>query len=102
MIRRLSKKRVCMGLFGIVILVWTLGCKTVEKDAPKLPPKENALRVGVSTNAPPLIFKQNQEIVGLEADFAKEFAKYLGKSLHFVELKWEDQIPALLENRTEG
>ena len=64
-------------------------------------PAENLLRVGVSTNAPPLIFKDRGTIVGLEADFARDFAKYLGKSLQFVELDWEDQIPALLENRID-
>jgi polar amino acid transport system substrate-binding protein len=59
------------------------------------------LRVGVSTNAAPLIYKQGQEIVGLEAEMAKEFANYQGKSLHFIELDWGDQIPALLSNRTD-
>ena len=66
-----------------------------------VPPDENILRVGVSTDAPPLIYKQGEEIVGLEADLAREFAKFLGKSLRFIELKWEDQIPALLDNRTD-
>ncbi|MBT8370197.1 MAG: transporter substrate-binding domain-containing protein, partial [Deltaproteobacteria bacterium] len=46
-------------------------------------------------------FRQADKIVGLEADLARELAAYLGKSLRFVELKWEDQIPALLENRID-
>jgi polar amino acid transport system substrate-binding protein len=66
-----------------------------------VPPDANLLRVGVSTNSPPLIFRQNNQIVGLEADFARELATYLGKSLRFVELNWEDQIQALLENRID-
>jgi len=66
-----------------------------------IPPDQNILRVGVSTNSPPLIFRQGNKIVGLEADLALELAKYLGKSLRFVELEWEDQIPALLENRID-
>jgi len=66
-----------------------------------MPPDKNVLRVGVTPNAPPIIFKQGKKIIGLEADFAREFAKYLGKSLRFVELNWEDQIPALLENRID-
>jgi polar amino acid transport system substrate-binding protein len=65
------------------------------------PQNKNVLRVGVSTNAPPMIFKQGERITGLEADFAKEFAKYLGKPLHFVELPWKKQIPALLNNQTD-
>ncbi len=93
---------VLMVLIAVLSLI--AGCAPVVQDAAKpdpVPPDKNILRVGVSTNSPPLIFKQNNEIVGLEADFARELAKYLGKSLRFVELKWEDQIPALLDNRID-
>jgi len=66
-----------------------------------VPPSENVLRVGVSPDAAPLVYKQGEEIVGLEAELAQELAKSLGKSVHFVELDWEDQIPALQDNRTD-
>ncbi len=62
---------------------------------------KNLLRVGITPDAPPLIFKQNGKITGLEAEFARELAAHLGRSLRFVELKWKDQIPALLENRID-
>jgi polar amino acid transport system substrate-binding protein len=62
---------------------------------------QNALRVGVSTNAPPLIYKQGNEIVGLEAELARELGKHLNRPIHFVELKWKDQIPALLDGHTD-
>ena len=99
------------GKFGFLVLaayciglVWITGCASTAKQAPEPPapvPDVNVLRVGISPNAPPLIFKQGSKIVGLEADFAREFAKYLGKSLRFVELEWEDQIPSLLANRID-
>lgn len=66
-----------------------------------IPPDKNILRVGITPNSPPLIFKQNDKIVGLEADFARNLAEYLGKSPRFVELEWEHQISALLENRID-
>ena len=90
-------------LATIGILMNLAGCKTVgTKPAASGPAQnENVLRVGVSTNAPPLIFKQKQRITGLEADFARELATYLGKSLHFVELKWEKQVTALLDNQID-
>jgi polar amino acid transport system substrate-binding protein len=69
--------------------------------SPAAGPEESQLRVGVSTNAPPLIYKQAGKIVGIEAELAREFAKFLGRPLQFVELKWPDQIPALLEGRTD-
>ena len=63
--------------------------------------KDPVLKVGVSTNAPPLIYKQADEIIGLEAELAREFAKSIGKSVEFVELAWRDQIPALLDKRID-
>jgi len=59
------------------------------------------LRVGISPDAPPLIFKQNNKISGLEAEMALDLAEYLKKTAVFVEVPWEDQIPALMENRTD-
>jgi len=101
------------GLFNcrLAVLIFTLtalslfaGCASTAQHETKsalVPPDKSILRVGVTANSPPLIYKQNHKIVGLEAGFAKDFAAYLGKSLHFVELEWEDQIPALLENRID-
>ena len=104
MLKKLSIKQRLVLIFFIAGLSLTTGCvstgqKTAESIA--IAPDTNILRVGITPNAPPLIFKQGNGIVGLEADFAREFAKYLDKSPRFVELKWEDQIPALLENRID-
>ncbi len=88
-------------LTGLLLIA---GCAPTAQNSSRpatIAPDENVLRVGVSTNLPPLIFKQNNEIVGLEAEFARELAGYLGKSLHFVELNWKDQIQALLDNRID-
>lgn len=65
------------------------------------PPDVNILRVGVSPTAQPLVYRQGNTIVGLEADFARELAKDLGKSLQFVELDWVDLIPALMANKID-
>jgi ABC-type amino acid transport substrate-binding protein len=102
-------KKMCFDRLGVLILFFAamfflFSCTAAEQNsaAPRLvPPDPNILRVGVTPNAPPLIFKQNHKIVGLEADLARDLAEYLGKSPSFVELKWEDQIPALLENRID-
>jgi polar amino acid transport system substrate-binding protein len=63
--------------------------------------KDQILRVGVQPNSPPLIFKQDQRIVGLEADFAVALAARMGKTPLFVELQWKDMIPALLDKRID-
>jgi ABC-type amino acid transport substrate-binding protein len=104
MLKKLSNTQRLVLVFFIAGLSLTTGCvSTGQKSAESIgiAPDINILRVGVTPNAPPLIFKQGNGIVGLEADFAREFAKYLDKTPRFVELKWEDQIPALLENRID-
>jgi ABC-type amino acid transport substrate-binding protein len=89
-----------------MIFCWTAcisGCASAPADPPAQPPPvpANALRVGVSTNAPPLIYKTGEKIIGLEQELAQAFARHLGRPLHLVELEWQDQIPALLERRTD-
>ncbi len=44
---------------------------------------ENVLQVGVTPTAPPLIFYQDNGVVGLEAEFAGALAKSLGKTARF-------------------
>ena len=102
--KKLSIKQRLVLIFFIVGVSLITGCVSTGQKAAEsvvIAPDKNILRVGVTPNAPPLIFKQGNKIVGLEADFARELAKYLDKSLRFVELEWEDQIPALLENRID-
>ena len=53
------------------------------------------LRVGVSPDYPPIIYKDGGQIVGVEADFAHALALELGMEVEFVELPWNMIIPAL-------
>jgi ABC-type amino acid transport substrate-binding protein len=101
---RLFTCRLPVLIFTLIALSLFSGCTSTAQHETKptpVPPDKSILRVGVTANSPPLIYKQNNKIVGLEADFAIDLAAYLGKSLRFVELGWEDQIPALLENRID-
>jgi len=98
-------------LIGTMLLSVLTACTATQTAGPatgSTPPGDaktdvdkNVLRVGVSTNAPPLIYKQGKEITGLEAEMARELAKHLERPIQFVELKWKDQIPALLDGRTD-
>lgn len=53
------------------------------------------LRVGISTNAPPLAFKQGGKLQGLEIDLALQLGRFLNRDIQFNELKWDNQLPAL-------
>ena len=61
----------------------------------------DTLRVGVSTNAPPIIFKQNGTITGLEAAFAQKLGLFLNRKIVFVEVPWIKQIDYLNEGKTD-
>ena len=61
----------------------------------------NAILVGVTPIYPPIIFKMGGEITGLETDFAKRLSEELKRPIKFVEINWEEQIPALLERKTD-
>jgi ABC-type amino acid transport substrate-binding protein len=74
-----------------------IGCATTQVSSVK----EYPLRVGITPNYPPIIFKQGNNIAGLEADLANMLAKELGRNVQFIQLAWEDQIPALLEGKTD-
>lgn len=87
---------------GLIFASLVAGCAQTTP-SPSEPKAADAatLRVGVTTTSPPFVFKQSGEIVGLDAEMAREFARYIGRDLRFVDLKWDDQIPALLNNRTD-
>ena len=102
MFRNRLNHRFWIWLCILITLSLITACETTRsKRTADVKSDENILRVGVSPNAPPIIYKQGDKIVGLEAEFAHEFAKYLGKSVRFIEVDWVDQIPALLDNRTD-
>jgi ABC-type amino acid transport substrate-binding protein len=59
------------------------------------------LRVGVTPNYPPIIFKLKGQIIGMEADFAVRLGQALNRDVQFIELPWSDQINALLEGKVD-
>jgi ABC-type amino acid transport substrate-binding protein len=79
----------------LLSVVATAGYAASETDPPR------PIRVGVTANYPPMIFKQNNQIVGLEADFARMLGARFNRPVQFVEVAWEEQIPALLSGKTD-
>jgi len=59
------------------------------------------LRIGVTPSFPPMIYKEGGKLVGAEADFAKALGDELGRPIQLVEVAWEDQIPKLVEGKTD-
>ncbi len=88
------KRHPVIILFSVVLL-GLAGCATTGVGSDPVP--ANRILVGVTTNYPPIIFKMNGQITGLEADLAQRIGTELGRPIEFVEMKWEEQIPALLK-----
>ena len=85
-------------LIGLLVLA---GCASPPPKEEVVAPQESLLRVGVSSNSPPLISKKGETNVGLEADLARALGAYLGKQVRFIEVAWNNQIDALLDDRTD-
>lgn len=79
-------------------LILILAAATVEsaRSAEAMP-----LRVGVTPNFPPVVYKEGESFVGIEPELAKILGHELGRPVTWVILRWEDQIPALLSGRTD-
>lgn len=55
----------------------------------------DALRVGMSPDYPPLVFKQDEHVVGIEADNARAVGEIVGRGMTLVEMPFAKLIPAL-------
>lgn len=78
-----------MALAGCAVPVEEDG-KTVESVASR-----SVLRVGLTPNYPPVVDRIDGEFAGIEIDLANEAAKGLDKRFQFIELPFEQLIPAL-------
>jgi polar amino acid transport system substrate-binding protein len=59
------------------------------------------LKVGLSPDYPPLQYKQDGRIVGVEPDNARAVAKILGRELAIFEYPFDELIPALEQGRID-
>ena len=84
----------------IVAICLMSGC-TGGGQQMRVEPRADILRIGVSTNYPPLIFKQEDRVVGVEADLGSALAARLGKEPVFVEVPWHDQVNQLISGGTD-
>jgi polar amino acid transport system substrate-binding protein len=90
----------------VVALAGALGLHAVpgvaadeQKTVAAKPPAE--LRVGITTNYPPIAFEENGKVVGVEADLAKKLGEELPTKITFVELDWDDLWSALRDGKID-
>ena len=87
----------------IMQLVRTLGvgCLGIGLTTMSVLAQEVPLRVGVTPDYPPLIFRQGESVTGIEADLARKLGQELNRPVSLVTLKWEEQIDALLGKKID-
>ena len=56
---------------------------------------QGTLKVGLSPDYPPLQYKQDGRLVGLEVDNARAVAEILGKKLALFEGRWNGSVDPL-------
>jgi polar amino acid transport system substrate-binding protein len=82
---------------GLAVVLAVLGCAGMDGQRSGPAP----LRIGVTTNYPPMIFRSDGQITGLEADLARQLGWEMQRAIQFVEVRWEDQIPTLQAGKTD-
>jgi len=61
----------------------------------------STLRIGTSASYPPLTFRQDGELQGVEVDLARAVGEDLKVKTDVVEMPWEELIAALNDNRID-
>lgn len=88
-------------LTALVIWGYTTDSAGKEPADMALMPQRCLLRVGVTPNYPPMIFKLNNKITGMEADFAFLLGDALNRDVAFVELPFTELINALMQGKID-
>jgi len=88
----------CLKIVLISLIALILaGCATTQDSVPAA----NLLRIGITPDYPPIIFRQGGNITGFEADMARMLGEELKRPVNFVILRWDEQISALLNEKID-
>ena len=74
---------------------------TTQETLPLAGTENGSLRVGMTTNFPPIIFTIDGKPSGVEVDLALRLGDSLRRPVRFIELGWNEQIPALLAGKID-
>lgn len=92
--RRMLSRLATVGL-GLMVSVAVVGCAAMSGSGTASRAFPSELRIGTATNYPPLAFKADGQMQGVEVDFAQKLSQELGVKVSLIETPWEQLIPAL-------
>lgn len=92
-----------LNLFFLIVFFLFLGAaqSVSAQDTATFGAKSQLLRVGVATDYPPLIFRKDGVVSGVESDLARKVGAALDREIQFVELPFGNLIPALRDERID-
>jgi len=64
-------------------------------------PDPNAIRVGMAANYPPLSFREDGKLVGIEVDLVREVVRETGLTMSIKQVPWAELIPALQSGKID-
>ncbi len=85
----------------LLAISFLFGCATSRNPAQVAETGNESLLVGVTPNYPPMIFKIDGKLSGMEVDLARRLGDALRRPVTFVELEWDEEIPALLAGKID-
>jgi polar amino acid transport system substrate-binding protein len=93
----IGRSLMTIGL-GVLGVLGTSGCH-LKMGSPGTDPGGN-LRAGIAPDFPPLCFRENGQVSGIEADFAQKLGER-GMKVTLTPMSWDELIPALQDGRID-
>jgi polar amino acid transport system substrate-binding protein len=59
------------------------------------PDRDGVLRIGLTPDYPPIVYRDDGALLGVEPELGRMAAEALGRRPEFVELAWEELVPSL-------
>jgi ABC-type amino acid transport substrate-binding protein len=87
---------------AVLLVTATIGCSTGGTQVSSRSSDQPVLRVGVSPDAPPVAFRRDGRIVGIEPDLGQALVDHFRRPLVLVPMDWDSLIPALLDGRIDA
>jgi polar amino acid transport system substrate-binding protein len=100
---QVGKSIVRLGL-TLVFCLGVSGCSTTQDAGSGTNASvvsSGPLRIGITPDYPPMVFTLKGSLAGVEVELARLLGHELNRTIEFVQLRWDDQIPSLLSKRTD-
>ena len=86
---------IAISVAAALCAVLAAGCASGKNEEIASTLKKKEIRVGIYADFKPLIFKDNNQLKGIEADLAAKVGEITGARIVYAEHPWSDLIPAL-------